>query len=156
MGRFRNFSIWRGKLPHWRADGETYYVTFRHSRELELRECELLLGELIKPQGRKWDLVIVCVLPNRTEMMFTLYEGPDGSPFELSDIVEKAKRKAGAKVIKRSGERYPPFYFESYDRIVRDEAELAERWDAVLASPVEAELVDDPEQWPALWVANAP
>ena len=32
MGSWKGFHIWKGRLPHWRADDVTYYVTFRHKR----------------------------------------------------------------------------------------------------------------------------
>ncbi len=152
---FKNFHIWRGRLPHWRADDVTYYVVFRHRRGLELQERQVLMKCLLKPEGRKWNLLILCVLPQATELMFTVNERPDGAPYELAEIVEKAKAKAGKLIIKGSGERYPPFFQESFDRIVRDEVELEERWNAILESPVGAELCEDPEDYDALWVVHA-
>jgi hypothetical protein len=149
---FRNFSMWRGRLPHWRADDVRYYVSFRHRRNLDPRERDLLFKALIQPDGRKWDLLIVCVLPDATELMFSVREAPDGRPYELGAIVEKAKLKVGRVVVKKTGERYMPFYTESYDRIVRDDAELEERWSAIVDSPVNAELVEAPESYPTLWV----
>jgi len=154
--RFQNFKIWRGKLPHWRADDVTYYVVFRHRRELDEKERRLLISALLKPDGRKWDLLILCVLPEQTELMFTVREaGATGEPYELADIVEAAKRKTGAKIIKASGERFPPFYHESFDRIVRDDSELEERWSAILESPVQLDLAQEPEEYEFLWVAGA-
>jgi hypothetical protein len=151
---FKNFSVWRGRLPHWRADDVRYYVTFRHRRELDDRERQLLMRALLRPEGRKWNLLILCILPGQTELIFTVREAATGQPYELSDIVEKAKAKVGREIIKKSGERFPPFYGESYDRIIRDEPELEERWQSILDSPVAAELVEDPEDWEALWVAT--
>jgi REP-associated tyrosine transposase len=151
MARWSNFSIWRGRLPHWRADGVTYYLTFRHRRPLEEAERHDLFTALLKPQGRKWDVVLLCVLPERTEMLVTVEESPAGGSFELSDIAERAKAKAGKAIVKRSGERYPPFYGESYDRIVRDEAELRETWVSILDSPVSAGLAEDPGDYAQLW-----
>ncbi len=149
--------MWRGHLPHWRADDVTYYVTFRHRRPLDDRERRDLLRALLKPDGRQWDLLIVAVLPERTELMFKVREAPaTGRPYELSDVVEKAKSKVGRAIIKRSEERYPPFYEESYDRIVRDEAEIEERWQAIFDAPVDEELAEAAEDYDALWVADAP
>lgn len=150
---FKNFSIWRGRLPHWRADDVTYYVTFRHRRALDVEERRLLFGALSKPDGRKWELLILCVLPETTELMFRVQLNEDGRPYELSQILERAKARAGKEIIKRTGERYAPFYSESYDRIVRDEAEQEERWRAILESPVKAELVQDPSEHEAMYVA---
>lgn len=152
--RFKNFQIWRGRLPHWRADDVTYYVTFRHGRPLSEGERQWLFAEIMRAQGKQLDYRIVCVLPNTTEVMFKVSAESDGRPVELARIIEAAKRKAGKKVVKSTGERFPPFFAESYDRIVRDEAEFEERWLAILESPVRAELSEDPEEYPALWVAG--
>jgi hypothetical protein len=151
---WKNFSIWRGRLPHWRADDVTYWVTFRHRRDLEAWERNLLFTTLLRPEGRKWNLVILCVLPNETNLLFSVNEAPSGTPYELSDIVEKAKAKAGKAIIKKTEERFPPFYQESYDRIIRDAEELEQRLMEILESPVKQELVEDPEEWDCLWVAG--
>jgi hypothetical protein len=156
MARWSNFAIWRGRLPHWRADGVTYYVTFRSRRDLTLNECELLMRSLLKAEGRQGEILIVCVLPGQTELLLRVQDGEDGVPFEFGDLIEKAKLRAGKAIVKKSGERFPPFYAESYDRIVRDDVELEERWQAILESPVQAELCEEPEEYCALWVSNAP
>jgi hypothetical protein len=153
---WKNFEIWRGRLPHWRADDVNYYVTFRHRRALDDFERRTLLRALIKPDGRRWDLLILCVLPEQTDLIFTVRAAPTGEAYELSDVVEKAKTKAGKEIVKKSGERFPPFYNESYDRILRDEAELEAYWQQIFDAPVKLELVEDSEEYDALWVANAP
>lgn len=89
-------------------------------------------------------------------MVFEVRSAPNGEPYELSDILEKAKKKAGNQIIKKSGERWPPFYVECYDRIVRDEAEYEETWQKILASPVDNELAEDPEEYRQLFVADNP
>jgi hypothetical protein len=114
----------------------------------------MLLRALIKPDGRRWDLLILCVLPNQTELVFKVGDSPSGGKYELSDIVEKAKAKVGRQIIKKTEERYPPFYNESFDRIIRDEAELEEKWLEIFDSPVANELVEDPEAYDGLWVAG--
>lgn len=151
---FKNFKIWRGRLPHWRADDVTYYVTFRHRRELDADECNTLLRCLLKPDGARYDVRIAAVLPGQTELIFKVQPSPSGEPYELAQIVETAKRKAGKAIIKKTGERFPPFYEESYDRIIRDEAEFEERWEALLASPEKFAVAEDADDWPGLWVAT--
>lgn len=153
---FKNFSMWRGRLPHWRADDVRYYVTFKSRRDLTPDECTLLMRHLMKSEGRKWDLLILCVLPSQTDLIFSVREKTEGQAFELSDIVEKAKTKVGKLIVKKTDERWPPFYNESYDRIIRDDAELEERWQSIFDSPVTHELVEDSEDWPALYVSDAP
>ncbi|MCU0316528.1 MAG: hypothetical protein MUC92_08045 [Fimbriimonadaceae bacterium] len=154
MSRWQNFQIWRGKLPHWRALGVDYYVTFRHRRSLDEGEATLLYLQLFRAQRSKFDYLILCVLPEKTEMIFRLQEGQE--ELELSDVVEKAKRKAAALITKKTGEKYGPFYQESFDRIVRDESELEQLWLGILGSPVDEGLVSEPEDYCALFVADRP
>lgn len=154
MSRWRNFQIWRGRLPHWRADGVSYYVTFRHKRPLDETERQELFSALVRQQGKKLDFEILCVLPEVTESIVRVVAEKHGQPAELSDLVEKGKAKAGKAIIKRSGERYPPFYFESYDRIVRDEAEQAEFWERILALAAEEAGSEDPEDYRFIWTSS--
>ena len=133
-----------------------YYVTFRHRRDLTLKESSLLLAELLRPDGRKWDVHIACVLPGQTEIIFRIRQDPDRQPIELATIVEPAKRKAGNKIVRLSGEKFPPFFVESYDRIIRDDAEFEERWQSIFDSPLGNELVEDSEEYTALYVSQAP
>ncbi|MFQ3669366.1 MAG: hypothetical protein SNJ61_10830 [Fimbriimonadaceae bacterium] len=151
--RWRNFHIWRGRLPHWRADDVNYYVVFRHRRDLEDAERQIVLRALLLQHGRRLDVRIACVLPDRTELIFRAQLSPDGRPYELAEAVEAAKKRAARSIMKRSGERYPPFWEESFDRIIRDDAEFEERWLAILGGPVDAGLADEPEDDPGLWVA---
>jgi hypothetical protein len=152
LAKWQNFQIWRGRLPHWRADDVTYYVTFKHKRSLDDTERNTLFRRLIGAEGRKFEYVVLCVLPEATEMMFTVRDAPKGGKYELSDVIEKAKLKAGRDIIKKSLERWPPFYHESYDRIVRDDAEYEDTFLKILQSPD----TENPEDWPDLYVADGP
>ena len=149
--RWDNFSIWRGRLPHWRADNVVYYVTFRHRRELDDQERTTIFTEVGKLDTKKIQIVILCTTPLTTEMMFRVVEA-----VELSDVIEPAKRRAGKRIIKKSGERFPPFYDESYDHIVRDDAEFEEMWTRILESPVDQGLAEDPGEYAQLYVQHAP
>ena len=150
-----NFSIWRGRLPHWRADDVHYYVTFRHRRRLNEQEEKEIYIELLKPESTQWHLDILCVRPEVSEFIVNVERDKTGRPIELSKIVERAKSRAGKKIIKKTGERFSPFYDESFDRIIRDEVENEELWMKIIDAPVADELTDDPDSYPFLWVAHA-
>ena len=124
MPRWNNFQIWRGRLPHWRADDVTYYVTFKHKRPLDDTESQTLFRRLLSADAKKLDFVVLSVTAEITEAIFRVNDAPKGGKYELSDVIEKAKLKAGKDITKKSGERWPPFYHESYDRIIRDDAEF--------------------------------
>lgn len=151
MARFSNFKIWRGRLPHWRADDVRYYVTFRHRRELDDAERQLLFQTLIRSDGSRFDLLALLVLADRSEMLFTTKKTASGEPYELSKTIELAKSKAGKAICKVTGERFPPFYSESYDHIVRDEEELGEFAQKILDGPSESGWTESPDGFPTLW-----
>jgi hypothetical protein len=126
---FKNFKMWRQRLPHWRADDVTYYATFRHRRELSEAERKVVFQNLCKSHGRRFELVLLCVLPEQTELVFRVMDSSKGEPYELSKV-------------------------KSYDRIIRDDAELEERFQSILDSPVKHELCEDPEEYGFLFVAD--
>ncbi|MCX7800740.1 MAG: hypothetical protein N2109_10405 [Fimbriimonadales bacterium] len=134
MARWKNFSIWRGRLPHWRADDVLYYATFRHRRPLEAWERQTLLRALLRPEGDRWTMTALRVGTEETELMFWMRPSASGKVPELADVLEKAKMRAGKHIVRKTGERSVPFYSESFDRIVRDEEEREER----LAAMIEA------------------
>jgi hypothetical protein len=150
--RWKNFRVWRGQLPHWRADGVTYYVTFRHRRSLDEDERRVLFRALMKADGRDWNLLIVSVLPEQTDLIGTLVSPGGEGADKLTSLVERAKTRAGKEILKVTGERFPPFYGESYDRILRDEAELAMFLDQIARGPVDVGLAESPEEYSTLWM----
>ena len=152
--RFKNFHIWQGRLPHWRADDVTYYVTFRHSRPLDDEERDTLLKSILNSESRTLLFQIACVLPERTEMIFRVNDLAENRQAEFAKIIEGAKRKAGKQIVKATGERFPPFWEESYDRIIRDEIEYEERMMAILESPVSSELAETAEEYGQIFVKS--
>ncbi len=148
--------MWRGRLPHWRADDERYYVTFNHRRPLSEKECRVLFAHLLRAQRSRLDYMVLLVLPERSEMIFNVKKDSEGTEYELSDIVEKAKVKAGRNIIKESGERWPPFSHESYDRIMRDEAELEEFMTRIVQAPENEGLAEVSEEYECLFYENLP
>ncbi|MBX3096450.1 MAG: hypothetical protein KF812_06265 [Fimbriimonadaceae bacterium] len=153
MGRFTNFSQWRGRWPHWRADGETYYVSFRHRRALSEEEREKLFRAILKGT-RKFDVMILGVLPEQTELLGRPHADESGSEAELSDEIEKAKKKAAKEVLKKSGERFAPWGFESFDRIMRDDDELQTYFDAILERPEKEGHVSAADEYEWLYVSG--
>lgn len=131
--RFKNLRIWHGRLPHWRADKETYFATFRHRRPLLDSERNVVLNRLMAPNEKTWEVLAATVAAEETHLIFRMLTDADGREFELTRVLESAKRRAGAEIVRKSGERFPPFFGESYDRIIRDEEELGERLEALVA-----------------------
>jgi hypothetical protein len=123
MARWQNFSIWRGRLPHWRADGVLYYVSLGHRRDLDDEERRATLAALLRANERKWTVRAAAVGPRKTEALASVHTAPHGEAYELNAIVGRAASRAAKEIMRASGERFPPFYAECYDHIVRDDEE---------------------------------
>lgn len=88
-------------------------------------------------------------MPETTHAIFAVRDGSARAK-DFSDTIEKAKTKAGKKIVERSGERWPPFYTESYDHILRDAEDVEEHWNKMLA---EAESVGLDAESDTVWVS---
>jgi len=142
---WKNFQMWRGRLPHWRADDVTYYATFSYRRDLDEEEMQILFAELLKRLARGLNLILLATFPDKTEMVFR-DRGKD-----FTDTIEKAKVKAGKLLIEKSGERWPPYSTESFDRIIRDEDEYEETWTRIIDTCGESDIEDEDGDYPFIW-----
>lgn len=149
--RWKNFQKWEGRLPHWRAEDVTYFVSFMHRRPLTDEECGLLFKSLVRLEGRKFETIALCVVPNSTALIL-LQDTPSRASDDFGKVIDKVKTKVGRAIMGKSGERFPPFKDESYNRILRDQEEFEEHHLQVLEMPAEAEIVDDPDEYAHLWI----
>ncbi len=147
--------MWRGRLPHWRADEVTYYLTFRHRRALTDEERTVLYNQILRLDGRDLSIESLCVLAEDTELLVKQPSQQKSKRADLSKIVEKAKAQAGKRIISKTLERFPPFYEESYDRIVRDQAEFEEKLEAIMTSPERVGLSQDASQYHCLYISTS-
>lgn len=132
-----------------------YFVTFRHRRTLEQSECQLLMRALMNAHGRKWSIKLICILADRSDLIVHMIEDEDLKSKELSEVLEKAKSKAGKQIIKKSQERFPPFYSESYDRIIRDDAEFEDFFQQIIQSTQDSDWMDETGDYPFIWAPDA-
>jgi type I restriction enzyme R subunit len=192
---FRRFEPVRfyqsNRIPHWRQDGCTYFVTFRlgdalpeairnkiedernqwladrggafeRQSELQIQEYERRFGGLLdesldrgsgscvlkipelraviqaaiayldKTKARMGDFVI---MPNHIHALMTPLEG-----FKLEETLQSLKGFTAREINRMSGKAGSLWQRDSFDRIVRDGAELAHFQDYIANNPVAARL----------------
>jgi thiamine-phosphate pyrophosphorylase len=128
------------KLPHWKLEGSTYFVTFRlASRELNAPERQIVLDHVKSGSDRFYTLIAATIMPDHTHLLLTPLPQTD-----LSRILKSIKgvsarflnqfRQSGGKV----------WQDESWDRIVRNQNELDEKLEYMLNNSVKKQLVADP------------
>jgi REP element-mobilizing transposase RayT len=107
----------------------------------------MVAGALYERDGRVNALEAFCIMPNHVHVVFTPLEREDGTYHGLAKVMHSLKRFTagqGNGILGRSGAFWQP---ESYDHVVRDEAERRRIVRYVLNNPVKAGLVDEWERW---------
>lgn len=99
--------------------------------------------------GRKYELIAYCIMPNHVHAVFTPLPIEPGSHsyHTLASIMQSLKgytAREANRVLNRKGRFWQD---ESYDHVVRDEQELERIVSYVLNNPVKAGLVETPDQW---------
>jgi len=102
--------------------------------------------------GKVYDLLAFCIMPNHVHLVCSPLERTPGDYFPLSAILHSLKgytaRRAN-QVLSRTGPFWQP---ESYDHVVRDERELVRIVRYVQNNPVVAGFVQDWQEWPWTYV----
>jgi putative transposase len=111
-----------------------------------------VLVEAIHHRDRKeYTLTAYTIMPNHVHMLFytgdKLVGRPGWSPYTVTKILEKLKWYTALKANKILGRSGQFWQHESYDHIVRNRSELTRIVTYILNNPVNAGLVEHPEEW---------
>ena len=141
----------RRHLPHWQLRGATYFITFRLAHgDLSMAERLIVLNHVRAGDGKFYDLLAGVVMPDHGHVLLHPLDG-----FDLPRIT-KGIKGVSARLVNFARQTPGPLWQdESFDRIIRDGIELAEKLTYMANNPVKAELVDDPFDYPALYVKPA-
>jgi putative transposase len=111
------------------------------------RIADLVAESLHHRDGRVYDLVAYCILPNHVHMVYTPLPKEDGTYHAMSAIMHSLKLYTARESNLLLGREGQFWQHENYDHFVRDEAELRRIIRYVLNNPVKAGLVECWEDW---------
>ncbi len=135
--------ITRRRLPHWALEGRIYFVTFRLSREpLTSAEVRLVRNHIIAGHNQFYDLLAVTVMPDHVHLLLRPKQGKT-----LSQVMKGIKGVAAWRLNADRGRKGSVWQDESFDRIVRDQAELLEKLQYMFLNPVKVGLTDRPWEY---------
>jgi len=122
--------IYRRRLPHWRADGAIYFVTWCVNRglpDLEGVERDLVLSTLLHFNGSRYKLYAAVVMNDHVHALVEPI-GING----LEVIIRSWKSFTARQFAHRTGRVWQPEY---WDRLVRDEREFEEKLRYIATNP---------------------
>ncbi len=137
--------------------GRVYFITWRCRPRVTLstQERALVLKALRHWDDLKWKIFSAIVLPDHVHVLAQPLPHPQGGTFNLAEILHSIKSFTAHRLTHLRGSRGSIWQDESYDRIVRDEAEFLEKWNYIRNNPVKLGLAARPEDYPWLYERNS-
>jgi REP element-mobilizing transposase RayT len=141
------------RLPPWayEREGSTFHVAFRAipgKTPFRHSVADAVWRATLNETRRDWiELVVACLMPDHVHFMVrprsrTLVEWIDSYKGYTTHLHKKRTRL--------------PFLWQPgfYDREIRNSREYQAVWSYIVRNPVSAGLVEEPEDWPYLFVAG--
>jgi primosomal protein N' (replication factor Y) (superfamily II helicase) len=147
-------------LPHFEIPGFTYHVTWRtHDKLILPAEARAkVLASCHFWHGNKTKCYAACVMPDHVHLLIQplpIQNAKEPGVHSLSEILHSIKSFTAHevnKIMKRSG---PVWVDESFDRMIRSEADLHKTWNYIWNNPRRLELVGPTEDYPYIWTPDA-
>ena len=102
--------------------------------------------------GREYELLAYCIMPNHVHMLVTLPEQLDAPFFRVLQSLKRFTAIAANRLLGQTGQ--PFWQDESYDHLVRDGQELNRIISYILENPVKAGLCTTWSDCPFSWVKD--
>jgi alanyl-tRNA synthetase len=149
-------------LPHFERPWAKYSVTFStmQKRQLSPKARDIVLESLIfTDRQRRWQLFAACVMPDHVHLLFEPQikeQDPDGKPvfWSLTELLHSVKSFTAHEINKVEGASGPVWEKESFDRIVRSDADLEEKFHYICRNPWDNGVVPNTEPYKWLWTPS--
>ena len=149
----QSFQVRRRNLPHWQEPGRVYFITWRcqKGRCLSCEERTVTLSAIRYWDTNKWTVYAAVVLPDHVHVLAQPLPKQEGGVYNLTEILHSVKSFSSQKINQQRGDQGSLWQTESFDRIVRDEAEFLEKWQYIRNNPIKIDLAQSSEEYPWLY-----
>src|SRR5437762_6114062 len=128
-----HFRYYRRRLPHWREDGATYFVTWRlapHQPPLAPPERAVIAADFQRYDQRRYLLHAYVVMDDHVHLLFDPMAG------EVLEAIVHSWKSFTAHLLQRRHHRHGQILQDEYfDRIVRDQNEFRQKFAYILKNP---------------------
>lgn len=150
-------------LPHFERPWAKYAITFttRDRQILSPQERDTVLASILHAhEARQYELYAACVMPDHVHLLFEPQvkgENEAGSPifWSLPEILQPIKSAAAHRINQSRGAEGPVWEKESFDRLIRSESELHEKFLYICRNPWQSEVAAPDENYAWLWTPGA-
>ncbi|HET9135202.1 MAG TPA: transposase [Candidatus Kapabacteria bacterium] len=142
------FHIHLRNLPHWQIGGYTYFVTFRSELGNLSNDCLMIVKHhILFDHKRKYNLLFAVIMPDHVHLLIVPIERSPGKWYNLAEIIKGVKGSSAIninKLLNRTGTVWQSEYF---DRMIRNEQELFEKWQYMWDNPLKKGLADSASEY---------
>jgi len=157
-----NINYAKRRLPHFERPWAKYAVAFStHLRHhLSPKERDIVLQSILYPLNHgHYELFVACVMPDHVHLLFEPqpkeHDAEGGTVFYgLSAILHGVKSSSAHRINKLRGVAGTVWEGESFDRLIRSERDLQEKFQYICMNPREARIIHPNEQYPWLWTSD--
>src|SRR5438105_8532497 len=149
---------YRRSLPHFERPCAKYAITFatRNHRQLSAKARDTVLESLLRWKDRRYELYAACVMPDHVHLLIEPMierEGNDGNPvfFSLSKILHSIKSFTANRINKIDNASEAVWETESFDRLIRSESDLQEKFQYITRNPWDTGVVKQGEDYRWVW-----
>ncbi len=146
-----DLSFRKRHLPHLEVPDATYFVSFSclHRLEMPAKARDLVMVEFRSLDKETIDLDAAVVMPDHAHAIFRLIGMPT-----LTQIMKNIKGRSAHRINEITGRKGQVWTQETFDHIVRDEADWLAKMEYVGQNPVKRGLVPSPEQYNWLYIRS--
>ncbi|HEY3897578.1 MAG TPA: alanine--tRNA ligase-related protein [Chthoniobacter sp.] len=150
---------WKRRLPHYERPHGIYHVTFstRDRRVLSPNARQIMLDALVHFDAQRYDLFAACVMPDHVHVLFQPLPrevDAEGRPqfWSLAELMHSLKSFTATKINKSENTVGEQLWENEYhDRLMRSDAEVAEKFEYVCRNPWTAQVTGQNESYLWLW-----
>jgi REP element-mobilizing transposase RayT len=154
MGLERMYE-YRRKLPHYQPAGRRIFITFRKndSYPFSPEARDAILQHCLHDHRKRCELHAAVVMPEHVHLLLTPLRDAKGWPYGLPSILKSLKGTSARSVNKLLDSSGPVWQEESFDHIPRTQESFEAMLEYIRQNPVRRALVNNPEDYPWLWIA---
>ena len=154
-----NIRYRKRRLPHFERPWAKYAVCFATylRRQLSPVERDLVLESTLHAhEQQQYELCVACVMPDHVHLLFepqVKQQDEQGRTvfWSLTEILQPIKSASAHRINKTSRTSGPVWEKESFDRVIRSEADLQEKFSYICRNPWDTNIVGPAEDYPWLW-----
>jgi RecG-like helicase/REP element-mobilizing transposase RayT len=146
------------RLPHFERPWAIYAVTITtaHRRGLSPHARTIVLNAWRHFHNTRYELFAICVMPDHVHVLFQPWPKNEASHEEttfwsLTELMRSLKSFSAREINRAEGKAGTVWEKETFDRYIRSDSDLVEKFHYILRNPWDAGVAKRNENYPWVW-----